>query len=67
MYVHQHEYSACEGRKRTSGPMQLDGCELPCGCWKLNQGLLQAQQVLLTAESSLQPPNTFIFETAFAM
>ena len=29
-------------------------CELPCGCWKLNPGPLQEQQVFLTAEPSLQ-------------
>jgi hypothetical protein len=30
-------------------------CELPCGCWKLNPGPLQEQQVFLTIEPSLQP------------
>jgi hypothetical protein len=29
-------------------------CELPCGCGKLNSGLLQEQEVLLTTEPSLQ-------------
>ena len=32
-----------------------DGCEPPCGCWKLNSGPLEEQSVLLTAELSLQP------------
>jgi hypothetical protein len=27
-----------------------DGCELSCGCWELNQGPLQEQQMLLTTE-----------------
>ena len=32
-----------------------DGCEPPRACWGLNLGLLQEQQVLLIAESFLQP------------
>jgi hypothetical protein len=31
-----------------------DGCEPPCGFWKLNSGLLEEQSVLLTTEPSLQ-------------
>jgi hypothetical protein len=31
-----------------------EGCELPLGCWEMNQGPLQEQWVLLTAEPSLQ-------------
>lgn len=34
-----------------------DGCETLCGFWKLNQDPLQEQQILLTTEPSLQPPN----------
>jgi hypothetical protein len=34
----------------------MDGCEPPCGCWKLNSGPLEEQSVLLTAEPSLQLP-----------
>ena len=30
----------------------IDGCELPCGCWDLNSGLLEEQPVLLTTEPS---------------
>lgn len=30
-----------------------DGCEPLCGCWVLNLGPLQEQQVLVTIESSL--------------
>ena len=33
----------------------IDGCEPPCGCWKLNSGPLEEESVLLTAEPSLQP------------
>ena len=31
-----------------------DGCEPPCGRWKLNSGPLEEQSVLLTTEPSLQ-------------
>jgi hypothetical protein len=37
-----------------------DGCEPPCGCWELNSGPLEEQSVLLTAEPSLQPMNSFL-------
>ena len=35
----------------------IGSCERPnvCGCWELNSGPLQEQQVLLTPELSLQP------------
>ena len=33
-----------------------DNCEPPCGCWELNLGPLQEQQVLLTSEWSLKAP-----------
>ena len=33
-----------------------DGCEPPCGCWEMNSGSLEEQPVLLTSETSLQPP-----------
>jgi hypothetical protein len=36
-------------------PGVTDGCELPSGCWELNPGPLEEQQVLLTAEPSYQP------------
>jgi hypothetical protein len=37
----------------------MDGCEPPCGCRDLNSGPSEEQSVLLTAESSLQPPFSF--------
>jgi hypothetical protein len=37
------------------GTGATDSCELPYGCWELSLGSLQDQQVLLTAEQSLQP------------
>ena len=36
-------------------PIIGGGCELPCGCWELNSGLLEEQSVVLTSEPSLQP------------
>jgi len=41
---------------RASGTGVIDSCELPCGCWDLNLGLLEEQPALLTAEPSLQSP-----------
>jgi hypothetical protein len=40
--------------KKASDPI-TDGCEPPCGCWKLNSRPLEAQSVQLTTEPSLQP------------
>lgn len=41
---------------RSLGTGVTDDCEPPHWCWELNPGPLQEQQVLLTAESSLQTP-----------
>jgi hypothetical protein len=41
--------------------LELDGCELPCGCGGSNSVPLQEQPVLLTAEPSLQPHPLFVF------
>ena len=30
-----------------------DSCELSCGCWELNQSLLEEQSVFLTTKPSL--------------
>jgi hypothetical protein len=38
----------------------IDDREVPCGCWKLNLGLLEEQQVLLTVMPS--PPLCFTYE-----
>ena len=39
----------------------INDCELPCGCWELNLGPLEEQQlVLLTTEPSLQPVSDFL-------
>ena len=44
--------SACQ--KRASDHI-IDGCEPPCGCWKLNAWPLKEQSMLLPDESSLRP------------
>lgn len=33
--------------------LELDRCELPCGCWDLNLGPLEEPTVLLTTEPTL--------------
>lgn len=47
-------------QKRASDTI-TDGCEPPCGFWELNSGPLEEQSVLLTTESSLQPPSLSCF------
>jgi hypothetical protein len=37
----------------SSGPRVIDGCEILCGCWRLNLGPLQEQKLLLTTEPPL--------------
>jgi hypothetical protein len=57
MYLHQ-VYAYCLWKQKEgiefSETGVTDHCELPCGCWESNQGLLQEQKVLLTAELSIQ-------------
>ena len=43
--------SACQ--KRVSDSL-TDGCEPPCGCWRLNSGPLEEQPLFLTVEPSLK-------------
>lgn len=45
---------ASEGQ-RVLDPQAMGCCETSCGCWELNTGLLQEQQMLLAAEASHQP------------
>ena len=33
--------------------LELESCELPCGCWELNLGPLEEQLELFTTEPSL--------------
>jgi hypothetical protein len=46
-------------QKRASN-LITDGCEPPYGCWDLNSGPSGKQSVLLTAEPSLQPQDSFL-------
>ena len=51
--------SACMPAGQMRAPaLVANGCESSYGCWKLNSGPLEEQSVLLTAELSLQPPNS---------
>ena len=47
--------------------LELQSCELPCGCWELNLGPLEEQSVLLTTESSHQPLTDFSMKQDFWM
>jgi hypothetical protein len=52
---------------KVSGPPWAgvtDNCDPTCGCWELNQGLLEEQPMLLTTEPTLQP-NLFFFFSPF--
>ena len=46
---------ARKGYIRSSGARVMDGCELVCGCWDLNLGLLEEQLLLLDDKLSLHP------------
>jgi hypothetical protein len=62
MYVStlSHSSDTPEEGIRSQCPLITDGCEPPCGCWKLNSGPLEEQSVLLTTEPSLQPLLLFL-------
>ena len=48
---------------RFPGTGVTGSCELPCGCWELNQGLLQ--KMLLSTEPPFQAPASWPFFTVF--
>jgi hypothetical protein len=54
LYLREQHWSLQTHQKRASDPIK-DGCEPPCGSWKLNSRSLEEQSVLLTAEPPLQP------------
>jgi len=60
-HVHAVPVQAIQSTQRTSVALglELDSCELSCGCWKLNPGPLEEQPVLLTAKSPLLPKTLF--------
>jgi hypothetical protein len=43
------------GDRRFPETRVMDGCESVHGCWELNSGPLEEQQVLLTTEQTVQP------------
>lgn len=43
-----------------TGTGGINVCELLCGCWKMNAGPLQEQEVLLTAKSSSNLPTSIL-------
>ena len=45
---------------RSLGTGVTDSCEQPCGCWELNLGPLEEQEMLLTTEPSLQTQNLIL-------
>jgi hypothetical protein len=57
---------ASGGWKRVPGPLELELGSTRSGCWKLKQGPLQEQEVLSTAEPSLQSLKIFSKPTCWA-
>lgn len=51
-YVHAVPTEARSGHQVGPLELELDGCELLCGCWKLNPSPLEKQSVVLTTELS---------------
>jgi hypothetical protein len=39
----------------------IDSCELPCGCWELNLGLLEVQPALLINTNTLKEIHNYLF------
>ena len=54
-HVHAWEPQIPEEGVGFPGIGNRDGCELPCGCWELNSGPLQEQEVFLYIEPFLRP------------
>lgn len=50
-----------EEKVASLGTGVMGGCESPCGCWELNLGPLQDEQVLLTTQPPL-PDSQLIFD-----
>jgi hypothetical protein len=48
-------HCSCQTHQKGASDPITDGCEPPCGCWKLNSGPSEEQSVLVPA--SLQPTN----------
>lgn len=56
--LYAYVYALHEAKKgiRSFGTGIRCGYQSLCGCWELNLGLFQEQQLLLSPEPSLQPP-----------
>ena len=59
IYLDEYTVAVFRHTRRGHQTPFIDGCELPCGCWELNSGLLEEESVLLTAEPSLQSWSTY--------
>lgn len=61
MYVYQvcvlHQRGSEEGVRSVE---VLDGFEMPCECLELKPGSFQKSTILITIETSLQPPHVGI-------
>lgn len=57
MYVFPMHVVLIDTKRRCEIPpeLELQIVVLPCGCWELNSGPLQVQQILLTAKPCIQP------------
>ena len=60
LHVREFVPCACVGWKRGLDPLSLQSF-WSCRCWELNSHPLEEQQVLLTAEPSLQPLKTIYY------
>lgn len=49
------------------GTGDIDSCDTLCGCWELNKGPPQEQQMLLTAELFLQQINRRFLMVVFTL
>jgi hypothetical protein len=61
LHIHLYITRRPEEGIKYPGTGFTDGCEPPRGCWELNLGLLEDQQVLLTTELSIQSPTVRFF------
>lgn len=63
MSVYHHMHAWCSQIKRqcwNPWNWNSDGCELPCGSWEQNLGLLQEQTMLLILSHPSSPLRDFV-------
>lgn len=58
--VHAHVCVPDSAGASDSPEARVTDCELPFGCWEINSGPLEKQQVFLTTELSLQLNKLYI-------